>query len=270
MHIAEINEVKPFLKWAGGKSWLIKDYRHLFPTNYQKYIEPFLGGGALFFGLEPRIAVLSDCNKELIETYLAIRDDWQLVSNLLKGHSERHNDEYYYHVRGQNIHDIYESAARFIYLNRTCWNGLYRVNRDGKFNVPRGTKNSVIMSSDDFGSISQLLKRVELASDDFSSAMAKAGPGDFVFLDPPYVTGSDAKFKKYNGKVFDNKDLKRLFVSIEEARYKGAKIIMTYHDPVIVEEYFGHSVTIFTVERRDTLAGKISGRGLYQESIVRF
>ena len=149
--------VLPFLKWAGGKRWLTH-HRDLgiFPDKYETYIEPFVGSGAIFFHLRPQKAILSDINKLLIDTYQAIKDDWRLVRKYLKQHHEKHSKRYYYKMREAKLLSRYQKAARFIYLNRTCWNGLYRVNTDGKFNVPIGTKSNVILDSDDFFSVSWL------------------------------------------------------------------------------------------------------------------
>ncbi len=136
----ETKSAIPFLKWAGGKRWLTKTNLNLFPISYNRYIEPFLGSGAVFFNLHPKESVVSDINADLINTYLAIRTDWEKVCDKLKKHEKRHSQEYYYEMRGSNPYSISGRAAKFIYLNRTCWNGLYRVNLKGIFNVPIGTK----------------------------------------------------------------------------------------------------------------------------------
>lgn len=127
---------KAFLKWAGGKRWLVNSESHRFPTEYNRYIEPFLGGGAVFFFEEPNRAILSDINNELVNTYIAVRDNVDLVYKNLRIHSQKHSEEYYYQIREKRPRKLYTIAARMIYLNKACFNGIYRVNREGKFNVP--------------------------------------------------------------------------------------------------------------------------------------
>ena len=148
--------IEPFLKWAGGKRWLVSEHRHLFPLRFRRYIEPFLGSGAAYFALQPRTALLADINNELIQVYQAVQKDWDKVQSLLRRHQSHHSHEYYYSMRRSNPPSPWGCAARFIYLNRTCWNGLYRVNQLGQFNVPIGNRKSVLLATDDFQSTSRL------------------------------------------------------------------------------------------------------------------
>jgi len=150
-------KIEPFLKWAGGKRWFAQGHHHLLPGNFNRYIEPFLGGGAIFFKLQPSRGVLADINGDLINVYRVIRDNWGDLIERLVDHQRKHSEEYYYKVRASACLDLIDQAAKFIYLNRTCWNGLYRVNLKGEFNVPKGTKSSVILDTDDFHAISALL-----------------------------------------------------------------------------------------------------------------
>lgn len=173
--------VIPFLKWAGGKRWMIYEHPELFPKEYNRYIEPFLGSAAVFFSLKPKKAILSDLNSELIETYCAIRDDYHRIETNLRKHHRNHSESYYYEMRSKRLRVTATRAAQFIYLNRTCWNGLYRVNLDGVFNVPIGTKTNVVLSTDNFQGISNLLKRVRLMNRDFEPIIAKAKEGDLLF-----------------------------------------------------------------------------------------
>jgi len=179
--------LEPFLKWAGGKRWFIKNHQALLPDNFNNYIEPFLGSGAMFFHLKPAQAILSDSNKDLIDTYRAIQTSPEKIEAALSKHQRNHCKDYYYQVRGSKPRDSYEKAAKFIYLNRTCWNGLYRVNLKGEFNVPVGTKTSVLLSTDNFVEVAKLLSNVILVHTDFQSSIELAGDGDFVFVDPPYT-----------------------------------------------------------------------------------
>ena len=140
----------PFLKWAGGKRWLAEHVLNLIPDDFSTYYEPFLGSGAIFFSLQPKAAVLSDLNADLINAYSSIRDYADKVNTVLRHHHRQHSKDYYYEVRAKTLRAQHTRAAQFIYLNRTCWNGLYRVNLGGTFNVPIGTKTNVILDTDDF------------------------------------------------------------------------------------------------------------------------
>ena len=182
-----MNKVIPFLTWAGGKRWLTSISDDIFPEKYNTYIEPFLGSGAIYFHLKPNKAILSDINSDLISTYLAIKQDHKSVQEILEIHHKLHCKDYYYKIRNFKSDNIYENAAKFIYLNRTCWNGLYRVNLNGEFNVPIGTKKNVILETDNFELISDMLKNAEILVEDFEVIIDKAGENDLVFIDPPYT-----------------------------------------------------------------------------------
>ena len=149
----EEQNLLPFLRWAGGKRWLINSGVQFYPKEYQTYIEPFLGGGAVFFFLNPKKAILSDINKNLIETFQAIRDNWETVFDGISEYQIKHSSKFYYEERNKIQQELHAKASQLIYLNRTCWNGLYRVNRDGLFNVPIGTKNTVVFENDNFEAI---------------------------------------------------------------------------------------------------------------------
>jgi DNA adenine methylase len=177
----------PFLKWAGGKRWLAPQLVKNLPDFSGRYIEPFLGSAAIFFAIRPSDALLSDTNEDLIETYNAIRDDHEQVHDLLKVHQRKHSVEYFYQMRQYRPRERYRKAARFIYLNRTCWNGLYRVNLQGVFNVPIGTKTNVLMATDDWTATSALLKSADIRCQDFEKSIDMAERGDLVFADPPYT-----------------------------------------------------------------------------------
>jgi len=181
-----VGEIVPFLKWVGGKRWLTARYEWLLPKTYNAYLEPFLGGGAVLFHMKPSNAVLGDVNADLIACYAAIKRNWQLIQRLLEEHQRKHCSEYYYSVRDHRFSDKIEEAARFLYLNRACFNGIYRVNLLGKFNVPKGSKEAIILDDDDFRAVSQALKQCRLVKQDFAKTIALAKWGDFVFVDPPY------------------------------------------------------------------------------------
>jgi DNA adenine methylase len=150
-------QVRPFLKWAGGKRWLLDAPNFHVPQFEGRYIEPFLGGGAIFFHLSPKRAILSDLNGRLIEVYTSIRDDWSSVYIELQRMQKLHCPKFYYEERARERRKPHTRAAQFLYLNRTCWNGLYRENLAGKFNVPIGSKSQVLLPDDDFASASKIL-----------------------------------------------------------------------------------------------------------------
>lgn len=263
------NICTPFLKWAGGKRWLVSSHIDLFPLEYNRYIEPFVGSGAVYFTMNPKEAILSDSNGWLVETYKAIQSDWARVVNVLKKHHKNHNKEYYYQIRSQKTKNIYTSAAKFIYLNRTCWNGLHRVNKQGIFNVPIGTKTNVILNSDNFEAISQKLKNTAIHHSDFEQIIDMAQEGDLVFADPPYTVKHDNNgFIKYNQVLFDWKDQIRLKNALLRAKMRGAKIISTnaYHSSIF--ELYTGDFMLKTVNRKSVIAGKSNARGKCYEYLI--
>lgn len=259
----------PFLKWAGGKRWLVEHHPNIFPAFSGKYIEPFLGGGSVFFHLTPDRAVLSDTNAELIDTYVAIRDDWQNVLDLLRHHAKKHSDVYYYTVRSSRPKSLEEKAARFIYLNRTCFNGIYRVNRKGQFNVPRGTRNSVIFEKDNFEELSGLLKNAELKACDFEDVIDSASAGDLVFADPPYtVRHNNNSFIKYNEKLFSWDDQIRLASCLRRAAERDALIIATNaYNQSVIELYQGW-FQLRSIYRKSLISADRTFRGRYEELLI--
>jgi len=258
----------PFLKWAGGKRWLIKQESNLFPESFNTYLEPFLGSAAVFFHLSPEKAILSDLNQELINTYNALRTDWQLVQRYLTTHHYKHCEEYYYQIRASKPTSLNGKAARMIYLNRTCWNGLYRVNLKGKFNVPIGTKQNAILDTDNFERISKLLSKTKLIYCDFEKTINKAKKNDFVFVDPPYTVKHNYNgFIKYNETLFSWKDQERLKLAIDRAVQRGAKVLVlnAAHDSIreLYAEYFQEELS-----RSNVLSGKAEFRGTYEELAI--
>ena len=266
------SKVEPFLKWAGGKRWLVNCHRDIFPSEFRRYIEPFLGSGATYFGLQPRKAILGDINSELVEVYETIKYHWEEVIRMLKRHQNRHSKEYYYHLRSSRPRSAWGRAARFIYLNRTCWNGLYRVNKNGQFNVPIGTRSSVLLNSDDFESTAKLLKNAKLIGGDFKNVIDKAKSGDFIFVDPPYtVQHNYNNFVKYNEKLFVWPDQIRLKDSLVSAHSRGAKILLTNaNHPAIEELYSGDKCfDMIPLSRNSAIASKSTHRGETSELIIR-
>lgn len=263
-------KVTPFLKWAGGKRWLAQSYVNLFPDTYNIYIEPFLGSGSVFFNLQPQDAILSDLNYELIETFKALKQNWKIVYKYLQEHGGRHSKEYYYQIRKIEYRSTYKQAAKFIYLNRTCWNGLYRVNLQRKFNVPIGTKTNVVLPTDDFQKVSELLSNVIIVSEDFEVIIDKAQKGDFVFADPPYtVKHNNNGFLKYNEKLFSWDDQIRLRDCLLRARKRGVHIVATNADHDSIRDLYEGNFEIKQVSRASIIAANSKYRRKCDELIIK-
>lgn len=270
MTTQQLTEVLPFLKWAGGKRWLTESHRHLITRRYQRYIEPFLGSGAVFFKLQPPSAILCDKNSQLIETYGAIRDDWEKVSDHLRLHHRKHNKEHYYRIRSAKLRTPATRAAQFIYLNRTCWNGLYRVNLQGKFNVPIGTKTNACLATDDFEKIARSLQNAVLSADDFEVPLSAAGIGDFVFIDPPYTVKHNYNgFVKYNESIFSWDDQVRLRDAVVAARARGADVLVTNACHQSIKDLYAGVGEHEVLVRSSVIAGKARSRGKYEELIIK-
>ena len=211
-------EVPSFIKWAGGKKQLIEQFKQFFPQKAERYFEPFVGGGAVAFYIIKKNNLkeiyLSDINEELINCYEVIRDDVKELISKLKFHRENHNKEYYYAIRElvPEILSKVERASIFIYLNKTCFNGLYRVNSKGKFNVPIGSyKNPSLFQEDNLMELSQVLKRAKILKMPFDKVLDYAKEGDFIYFDPPYYPMAKGKnFTAYTKDNFSEQDQIRL------------------------------------------------------------
>lgn len=261
--------MKPFLKWAGGKRWLIE---HEFLASLKisgNYIEPFLGGGAMFFHLRPETSILSDLNTHLIETYAAIRENPVPIQERLREHQARHCKDYYYKTRDLELDCPTDRAAKFLYLNRTCWNGLYRENLAGKFNVPIGTKSLVYDADEDFVAISELLQGADIRCCDFEVTIDQATDGDFVFCDPPYTTAHNMNgFVKYNQRIFSWDDQIRLRDAAIRATERGAAVVITNANHPSLHDLYGEAGKIDVVERASVISGISKGRGMTSEILV--
>jgi len=268
-HLPLANGVIPFLKWAGGKRWLVHNHSQLFPTRFNTYIEPFLGSGAIFFKLRPAKAILSDSNDELINAFQAIKDNWRQVVKYLRLHHTNHSKEYYYHVRSQVLQSRYKRAARLIYLNRTCWNGLFRVNRNGVFNVPIGTKTNVLLPTDKFDLAAHILKSAHLIVSDFEDIINQTQKNDFIFADPPYTAKhNDNGFLKYNEKLFSWNDQVRLRDSLVRAKNRGAKILVTNANHTSILELYKDQFDLKTLRRVSKIAASSEFRRSCEELII--
>jgi DNA adenine methylase len=260
----------PFLKWAGGKRWFIQRHSDLLPAKFNRYIEPFLGGGSVFFHLRPERALLGDINADLIAAYEGLRDHWSGLKRSLQYHQRMHSDDHYYRVRATKPTSLVRQASRMIYLNRTCFNGIFRVNLDGEFNVPRGTKNEVVLETDDFREASRLLSNAELRVDDFESLIKEARLGDLVFADPPYTVRHNLNgFIKYNEKLFSWGDQERLAASLSAAQRRGAQIVCTNANHDSVRQLYSRSqFNLRTTTRFSSISASGDSRRQYEELIV--
>lgn len=264
--------MESFIKWAGGKRWLVKNHLDLFPleNEYKKYVEPFLGGGSVYFNLEPKKAVLNDVNNELIITYQTVKDNWEAIIDGLTKLNKIHNQELYYKIRSSTPYDEIEKAIRFLYLNRTCWNGLYRVNLNNEFNVPIGTKSKVILDSDNFSKASKILKNAKLFNLDFEKIIAKAKEDDFLFIDPPYTVKHNLNgFIKYNEKLFTWNDQIRLKESVVKAIERNVKVLVLNADHESIRELYSDIGEQFSLNRASVIAGNKSNRGIYTELAIK-
>lgn len=214
----------PFIKWAGGKRRLVPAILAAAPRHFQRYLEPFVGGGAVALAIAHPVMLLNDANQELINTYRAVKSDVDSLMKLLDQHRQYHSEGYFYQIRSQNGEALspIEQAARLIYLNKTCFNGLYRVNRDGRFNVPFGRHEAPTLYDEKIlRRASDALKGAELFTGDYWAFLDEhARAGDFIYLDPPYVpVGKCSDFKRYTKEQFrggNQEELTRLYSHLIE------------------------------------------------------
>jgi DNA adenine methylase len=252
---AQIPRCYPFIKWAGGKTQLLPELEKYIPDNFTRYFEPFLGGGAFFFYLISSSskqlkfdAYLSDINKELINAYKVVKYDVEALVELLSIHEKGYKTnaiEYYYKLRAEQFNHLtdVESAARFITLNKTCYNGLYRVNKDGIFNVPIGRyKNPRICDIKNLQNISRALERTNahIFARNYREALESVTEEDFIYLDPPYrPTSITARFTSYTNEGFIDNDQIELHKTFKKLDRKGVKIMLSNSDTPFIRELYG-------------------------------
>lgn len=260
---------RSFLKWAGSKRFLLRHIVKYLPKQFGTYYEPFLGSGSLFFILTPSKAVLGDSCEELIDTYAAVKDNPRRVLSYLK--DWRPDPELFYRMRSNRSFGKYKRAAQFIYLNKTCWNGLYRVNLEGQFNVPYGRpKTDYMIEKDELLAAAKALRRrgVSLVKGDFAEALDSAERGDFVYLDPPYVTGHNGNgFLEYNRNIFSWDDQKRLADTARQLAKRGVFVLVSNanHQPVL-DLYRGFELAV--INRTSTLASDLKRRRAVSEALL--
>lgn len=241
------------MKWAGGKTQLLPQLTAAAPATYGRYIEPFLGGGAFYFHLRPAQAVIADSNGELIAMYRAVAADADAVFEALQ--VMEHTEEFYYQVRALDWTTLTatEAAARTLFLNRTCFNGLYRVNRKGQFNVPFGRYTKLSLPDlAQLRSAAGVLRSAEIIQGDYLDVLGRyASPGDLVFLDPPYVpVGLYSDFKRYTKEQFSEDDHRRLAAEVRRLAGLGCHVLLTNSNhPLVHELYEGFTVEVIPTKR---------------------
>jgi DNA adenine methylase len=273
-----LHNIRPFLKWAGGKQQLIPQLEELFPHSFERYFEPFVGAAAVFFhlwhtGRSSEQVFLSDDNEELINTYQVVRSKVEKLIDVLAIHQKRHNKEYYYEVRALDRQDVQlsdiERAARTIYLNKTCYNGLYRVNSRGQFNVPIGSyKNPQILNEGILRAASIALQHSSIEARDFREIVTLARPGDFLYFDPPYdPLSKTASFTSYTAVDFRDDDQRDLADVFRQLTKKGCLCMLSNSaTPFVLDLYRGFRVE--TVWARRAVNSQGDGRGAVQEVVV--
>ena len=281
MTIPIIHITKPFLKWVGGKRALVDEIICRMPEQFGSYFEPFVGGGALFFELKKRgmlegkKSYLFDTNFELINTYNTVKNNPYELIKILKDFQSKHSYDFYYEIRAMDREDSFLSlsetvrAARFIYLNKTCFNGLYRVNAKGFYNVPIGRyKNPAICDESLIYGASRALQDTEILHVDFAKVLDIAKKGDFVYFDPPYYPLTPtSSFTSYNQDVFLDDEQKRLFDTFEKLAKKGLQVMLSNSDTQFIKELY-KDYKIDFVEMNRFINSKSSGRGKIKEVIV--
>ena len=269
---------KPFVKWAGGKRQILDELKKHVPNEYNTYYEPFIGGGALLFELSPKKAVINDSNKELMNVYDVLCDDkkFKKMCNVLNSYEANHSEEFYYEIRNKDREKMqfnrladYTRAARTIYLNKACFNGLYRVNSKNEFNVPFGKKTKV--NTYDGGNLITVsnyltMNDVKILSVDFEECVKSAKKGDFVYFDPPYDSDTNT-FNSYTEDGFGKEEQRRLARVFKELDERGVYVMLSNHNTTLVNELY-EGYNIYVIEAKRNINSKGNKRGKVEELII--
>lgn len=276
--------VKPYLKWAGGKRQILPEIKKHLPLNFGSlcYYEPFLGAGALFLDRQPHRAVINDNNEELVLTYKVIREHVEDLIDELNVHKKRNSDEYYYFVRGQDrnreVFDGFtdvQKAARLIYLNKTCYNGLYRVNSQGMFNVPYGRyANPAICDEPVLRAIHRYLchdnVKIEILYGDFAVAVKNAERNSFIYFDPPYHSPDSTNFTGYLAGGFDDDEQRRLHEVFVAKTNAGAKCLLSNSDTSLIRQLYNDDrFDTIVVKAKRVINSDGAGRGEVDEVLIK-
>lgn len=268
---------KPFVKWAGGKRQILDKLNKYIPTNFGTYYEPFVGGGALLFDLSPKKAVINDSNEELMNVYNVLCDysKYSKMCKLLNKYEANHSEEFYYEIRNMDkeksftrISD-YKKAARTLYLNKSCFNGLYRVNKKGEFNVPFNKNKKVnTYDGENLLTIHYFLTNNDIKIEclDFEESVKNAKKGDFVYFDPPYDSDTST-FNSYTEEGFGKEEQRRLAKVFKELDSRGVYVMLSNHNTILVNElYKDYNINI--IEAKRSINSKGSKRGNVEEVII--
>ena len=267
------DRLKPILKWAGGKSGLLPQLFEYFPCQFNRYIEPFVGGGAVFLSLSPDIpAVICDANAEIVNLYSVIRDSPQEFMSSLKKLASLYSEEHYYLVRSQVPTHLIDAAARTVYLNKTGFNGLYRQNAKGRFNVPWGKREvcPALFVHDNILDVSKRLQNTRIVQTDFQAVLEECGAGDFIYCDPPYEPLSPtASFNSYKAGGFSQAEQIRLRESCVAAAQRGAQVVLSNSSAPFIQNLYKFD-DFYLVRARRAINSKGTARGEVAEVLVRF
>ena len=272
-------DVHPFVKWAGGKTQLLDVIESHLPETFNRYFEPFVGGGALLFKIQPKSFSINDMNSELISVYQCFQNDglFNSLKDKLINHENNHSEEYYYQVREQDKNPLFaafpldDRASRMIYLNKSCFNGLYRVNSKGYFNVPSGKKEKVnCFDRDNFELLRKFFKthKSVITNCDFEEAVKNAKAGDFVYFDPPYDTWDDKdSFTSYDKNAFGKDEQRRLAKIYKQLSDKGVYVMLSNHNTNFIRElYADFHINVVPAKRMINANG--NGRGSVEEVLI--
>ncbi len=271
-------KAKPFVKWAGGKRQIINELKKYVPNEYNCYYEPFIGGGALFFNLAPKKAVINDSNSELMNVYNVMCNDekYSKMCHLLNNYEVKNSEEFYYEIRDKDRNrekydklNDYTKAARTIYLNKACFNGLYRVNSKGQFNVPYNKKTIVNTYDKENLLVVHMyltMNDITIMNTDFEEALKNAREGDFVYMDPPYDQ-INSSFTSYTEEGFNHDEQRRLARVFKELDQRGVKVMLSNHNTELIRElYKDYHFHIIEAKRNINANGK--KRGKVEEVII--
>lgn len=265
--------IRPFLRWAGGKGWLANTIMDFVPQDFSNYFEPFLGGGAIFINLKAKgiiknRAYLSDINSDLVNAYRQVKSNPRGLFNELSNY--QNSEEFYYKIRATMPKCVLKNAARFIYLNKTSFNGIYRVNKEGHYNVPYGHKSyREIFDENNLESLSICFKNTFFACRDFEKTLQFVKKGDLVFLDPPYTVAHESNgFVKYNQRIFSWDDQIRLSQYIQELVRRKVYFILTNASHQSIFDLYKKYASIWIVSRQSVVGGKHAARQRYRELII--
>ncbi len=264
----------PVVKWAGGKTRLLSEIEARRPASFRRYFEPFVGGGAVFFHLAPKHSVIADLNPDLMNVYRCVAWHVEGVIRRLRTHRDNHDQDYYYSIRERfnrrtGAQSDVDRAAMFIYMNKTCYNGLYRVNRKGEYNVPMGRYvQPSIYDPKGLRAASDLLQRADLRTCNFVETLEDAGSGDFVYLDPPYTPLSNtADFTSYTADGFTADDQRRLASLFRQLSNRGCRVMLSNHDTSFIRELYD-GFTIDHVKCNRAINSKAGSRGDVGEVLI--